>query len=241
MPVNVTISTDQVPASYCVTDIATDWPFLVQLLSGQIAGTANLYNFGSSTPVAADEDKPWIRLNADGTPDRTYVFAQGAWLSKHSLPTGSVMLYKGTEASLTTFDGGAAGTITATSGPMWAKISDMDGRVPLGPGTLTVSGTVVGVTDTGGVDKISKTLTKANLPAHSHKTGIDGSGITDDREAGRTRVGAGTELGFNATNETSNVMESRDTGDGEAFDLDNMPPYYGIFFIERTARVYYKV
>ena len=63
MPVNVTISTDQVPASYCVTDIATDWPFLVQLLSGQIAGTANLYNFGSSTPVAADEDKPWILLH----------------------------------------------------------------------------------------------------------------------------------------------------------------------------------
>lgn len=228
----VTISTAQVPSTYCPSGIQTDWPFLVSLLAAETNCSA--YNFGPTVPGPDDQDKPWLRTDpTTGLVDRWYVFVGGDWVAKHPTAAGTIIMWEGAEGSIPTFDGGEAGIVTATTGPMWEKVSQMDGRFPMGPGTLP-SGAIVAVTNTGGEERHELALTE--IPNHDHALG----GISVVIE----KIGSGNiDLEFGGTDAKAQtaLAEGGDPDDDDnTVPHNNLPPWYGVFFLRKTARSHYR-
>ena len=54
--------------------------------SSYMPGNYSLYNFGNTVPAVEDQDRPWLRTNADGSPDRLYVYFNGKWVAPHPVP-----------------------------------------------------------------------------------------------------------------------------------------------------------
>lgn len=167
--------------------------------------------------------KAWLQLDQLGRPVRIYWFAQGAWLSLHPQPSGFVMPWFDAVPNFNTFDGGDANAPSAISGPMWERISTLDGKFPLTTGTLP-SGTIIQQGDTGGEEE--HTLTIPELPAHTHD-------VTRP-----TRLETGTPCwesghGTDFTAVTSSV--------GADEPHNNMPPYVGMCWLRRTSRMFYTV
>jgi hypothetical protein len=232
MSLDLTVRTNPIPEGFCFTGFGPggNWLDLIALLYVRFPSDLTLFNFGSTTPSADKRDRPWIRTNSDGTPDQLYVYAMGSWLAKHQMPTGIVCMYDGTEASIDTFDGGEAGAVTSISGPFWEKVSDMDGRFPVGPGELTPSTTVLAVGDTGGEDE--HVLTSAEMPEHVHVV----PGSVTPQGNGDFDVTGGTGGSPAVYPGTSN---SEPTGDDDPHN--NLPPYRAIWFIRRSSRIYRRI
>lgn len=231
MPTDATITfiAGNLPAGACYASEQARLSAFAANLSGQLPGTFNSVVVGAATPGADDRDKPW--LADDG---RLWLFnlpGLGAWVSRHPMAVGAVMLYEGSEASIVTFDGGEAGVATPSTGQMWEKVSQMDGRVPVGPGTLSPSGAPVAIGDTGGADRVALLINE--IPPHNHALKCWGAaaGSTDRPQW----IANGTvERSFNTENSGGNPA-------GTAADThQNMPPYRGIWFIRRTARIWYR-
>lgn len=229
----VNLSTASVPPEYCARGLQLDWPFLVSLLSAQMSGDGVIPSVGPTTPPPDDQDRPWFRINADGTPDRWYVYSNGAWISKHPIAAGAIWLFAGLEAEIETYDGGEAGTVTATTGPMWEKYSAADGRFPIAPGT--VGSTAIGVGDTGGTHE--HTLTLEEIPAHKHTV------------TGRAYIGTGNltppkaivDDDYAATDITVDTSTVGGQSDGTTKKVNTLPPYIGLFLIRKTARSHYRI
>jgi hypothetical protein len=229
---DVIIQTADVPEGYCATSFREAWAFGVSLLSAQTSGNSTTFNFGPDTPVPDDQDKPWLKTDSANLPERWYAFSNGAWVSRHPLPAGSVIMYEGSEASIETFDGGEAGAITATTGPMWEKVSSMNGRMPIGPGTLP-STTVLNVGDQGGEEEHE--LVPEETPLHSHNikyNNVHDLQVSSDKDR----------IAFSDTG--TQTVETSEVGgniDGDTEPHNNLPPYTAIFFIRRTARTHYRI
>lgn len=229
----VNISTASVPAAWCNLSLQEIWPKLVSLIAAELAGTLNTFNDGDTTPAPDDQDKPWTPPSFSGTnpPAAIYHYVNGVWIMPHPIAPGLGLMWWGAEASIVTLDGGEAGVVTETQGPMWEKVTALDGKFPLGPGTLT-SGTVVAVTGTGGEEK--HILTRAELPAVQVNTlSVRRTNVQDGGNAVVT-VPEGPSGSFI----TDTPLPTEELGDGEAHNT--MPPYYGTFFIRRTARKFYR-
>lgn len=229
MEINFTLS--PFPVGYCFTtpnQFAVD---LITRLAGEVAGEGAFFNYGPNTPAPDDQDKPWLRLDANGNIDKIYSFSNGAWVARHPVAPGIVVMYEGSEVSITTLDGGESGAITATTGPMWEKVSTMDARFPIGPGTLA-SGSVVNIGDTGGLEEVE--LLEANIPIHVM------NGYTVDTGANLATRGI---LSDDDRNTAAHEID-RFGGDpvtDATVPHSNMPPYKAIFFIRRTARTHYRI
>lgn len=241
---DITISTAEVPSTFCWTSPQQSWPFLVGLLQAQLAGETATFNFGANEPDPQDRGNPWIRLNADGSMDKVYAFYNGLWISPHAIFTGAVMMYEGTEVSIVTLDGGEAGTVTSTSGPMWEKVSEMNGRLPIGPGT-TPATTAISISTDYGTDEFSLAIARENLPAVPLNFGTEKSTVTetddDLKPLGYIRTGNG-EVGYEDETVPRNLVgKTNDMGDGEALEFNQLPPVRGIWFIRKTARRFYRV
>lgn len=196
---------------------------------GELPGNYSAVNYGTSTPAVNDRDKPWYRLNPDGSPDGWYSFFNGSWKRPHTLSTGITTLWTGNAALIDTLDGGSAGVVTIQSGPFWQIVTALSAKFPLGVGTL-LSGAAVAVGATDGEEKHA--LLTAELPTvlgtlkdpFTKLLGTVSSGGTNGENAG----------GSVARSEMSNVIKG---GDGTAHN--NMPPWYGVYFIQRTGRFFY--
>lgn len=229
---NINISTASVPDDYCPGDIKSTWPFLAGLLSADLTGNLNTFNYGADTPAPDDQDKPWLKLDASGNPDKWYVFANGNWVSRHPVAAGTIIIYDGAVGTIDTFDGGEAGAITATTGPMWERVTALDAKFPLGIGTLP-STTVVAVAGTGGVE--THVLTREELPAERIPT--ESVMRTNVQDGGGADVYApDTTTGSFVTNAP---LHTEELGDGDAHT--NMPPFYGVIFLRKTARTQYRI
>lgn len=143
------------------------------------------------------------------------------------------MMYWGSEASIETYDGGEAGVVTETTGPMWQKVSALDGRIPMGPGTLQPSTRTLAVTGTVGVDEV--TLTRAELPEETIDVPLK---RRDDLNDTGSSVGLYEKSFGDIHGSVDTNVPTEELGDGEAHE--NLPPVYGTWFIVRTARKYYR-
>jgi len=190
-----------------------------------------------SPTAPSDTTLAWQKVDSLGRPEHLYVFASGAWISKHPLVPGTIIIWDQALPTFTTFDGGDASPLSVMSGPMWEEVTALRARFPLGAGTLPVSGTVVAVTDTGGLEKEDITLTLPNIPPHTHT-------------AKGSHNATGTGNNFFAVDRSSVdpppdpetlVTESAGGTSGAAVPIpvSHLPPYYGVFFLRRTSRQFF--
>lgn len=227
----VTLIPGTLPDGYCFRGYQILYNDFFNLGTAFLAGQYRTYNYGNSEPVANDRDKPWRRLNVDGSPDRWYDYFNGEWVAPYEVPASSDerRIWVGAAVDLESYDGGSAGAVTATTGPFWEVDTDFAQRVPLGVGTLPLSGTVVNVGDTGGVDQV--TLTTAQMPSHLH--------TISNAFAAQVGAGGGAIVGFAGTGTgvvATSPVNTNATGGGQPHS--NIPPYIGVYFIKRTARIY---
>lgn len=235
---NVNITTASVPQGFCWTTTQEAWPQLVALLSGNLTQDPS-WNIGPDTPAPEDQGKPWFRYNADGTPDKAYVFVSGVWASKHPAAPGTVIMWEGAETDIPTFDGGEVAAVTPFTGPMWERVTEMDARFPLGPGTLP-STLVVAVGDTGGEEKHS--LTEAELAPHTHTVRAVLADTDGGTQVQRLRNMAVSEVSSNqtVTDPTGGVITPPATT-AVVSPHNTMPPYNAIWFLRKSARSFYRV
>jgi len=234
--IDIPVTSATVPSPLDCVVSNENWQALVSLLQATFPEDASIINTGNSEPSPSRRAYPWYRYNADGSPDKWYRYSMGAWLSLHPVAPDTVVMYEGTEVSIPTFDGGEAGAVTAISGPMWEKVTSMNARFPVGPGTLP-STTVIGIGDTGGEEKVS--LTVPHMPPHTHSFRVNnnddggggsGSDVPDDSD---------TTVGGNLFGETESTGGSGTPAAVEGHN--NLPPFLGIWFIRRTARTHYRL
>lgn len=231
----ITISSSSVPNDYCAQGIQQDWPFLVGLLAAELTGNVGTFNDGDSTPSPDNQDKAWMPSTFSGSnpPAFVYRFVNGAWIMPHPVAPGIISLYLGTDASIPTFDGGEAGTVSDTTGPMWERVAAFDARFPVGVGTFP-SGTAVAVTGTGGEEKHELLMTE--IPNHDH--GVGGKNLLSVNATSKT---VDLEFGGADAGGIQAVAEGGDSSNGDATVAhNNLPPLIGVFFIRRTARRFYR-
>lgn len=218
---NVTFTNSDPPVGFCHTDWSNTVAMIRSVLQGTVPDTT--MNFGPTTPIADNRDKPWFKTNADFTPIDLFAFSNGEWLAKHPLAPGLVMMYEGAAGTIPTLDGGEAGAVTLFSGPFWEQVTQMDARIPIGPGNLP-SGTAIPVGGDGGSE--THQLTIDEMPAHDHSLG--------NKKVMHQTLGAGV-LAQTGGDNVSVLTASAEGGD-DPFNI--MPPYRGIYFLRRTARLY---
>lgn len=246
-PANITLTPATLPSGFCPGTEQERLNEYARRLLGQLPGNYSTINYGNTKPSAIDQDKPWIRTNGDATFDRIYTYANGAWRSKHLIEPNFIMpyWYVGTLTAqiVAALDGGTYISPTPTSadnGPFWELASEMAAKFPIHPGTFASGVSMVGA-GTGGSEKV--TLAKSQIPPHQHEIppyNLSGtSGATtqilvrnDLQDFGNNLVTSdGTDKGVGNSNPSAPA----------ALPHDNIPPYVGLYFIRRTARLYYIV
>ena len=206
-----------------------------------------------SATKPGDTTLPWQQLDSLGRPTRIYVFAQGAWLSLHTLPPGFVIIWTGAlpdtpdaSGGFPVFDGGDANARSPYSGPMWQLANTaldgsgtkvFDGRAPMGVGTFP-SGATIAQGDKKGED-LHK-LTVEEMPPHTHKVPLyagdaanhaDRINTTDETDAQNLNYQSGSTGGDPTTGNPPTAALGHNT----------LPPIVGVYFLQRTSRLYYTV
>lgn len=200
-----------------------------------------------SATKPTDQTQAWLQLDSFGRPVRLYYFAAGAWLSQHPLAPGFTMLWTTALPTFTSFDGGDANPLSAISGPMWEEVTAFRARMPVGVGTLPISGTVLAVGDTGGLEKV--TLTTQNVPGPDINLWVGGSdgSASGIKEALQTvdNPHAGTSAAYQSSDGVSGhndyVQNPYGDASGAATAHENLPPYLACYLLRRTTRLFYAV
>ena len=232
----ITLTPPSLPVGYCPTNYQ-------QLANDVISGTQatfnstignSFFNFGASVPTLNNQVYPWLDNNGNW-----WVFQGGYWARQNPVAAGGSerRIFVGTSADVLSYDGGD-GTVYSGNpyaGSMWEIDTAFEARFPVGVGTFAASG-VVSVNGTttstavAGEDK--HTLVTSEMPSHTHQ-------ILDQYINLAQRGSADTSL-FSATNRTegvANLLPTTSVGGDAAHN--NLPPFYGVYFIKRTGRVYY--
>lgn len=194
----------------------------------------SFFNTGASAPTTANQIYPWF--DDDGF---WWRFQGGYWarLNPVSNTSAERRIFVGTTTDLLSYDGGdgTSGTPTDYTGAMWEVDTAFEARFPVGAGTFAASG-VVDVTDTAtssgiqGEDK--HLLTTAEMPEHSHLVIFDKQDTAGGDQL--NTVYNGTDAGA----VPDGVERTSETAGGDTAH-NNLPPFYGVYFIKRTARRYY--
>lgn len=189
----------------------------------------------STITLVASATKPiittvaWLQLDQFGRPVRIYWFAQGVWMSLHPQPPGFVMPWFDPVPTFSSFDGGDGAAQSTLSGPMWERISTLDGKFPLTAGTLP-SGTIVAQGGTGGEENHELQLDE--MPRHTHD--VTAPGRQDPNTNTSWEKGSGPD-------ETIVSQPAGGDGSGDTVPHNNMPPYVGMCWLRRTSRMFYVV
>jgi len=233
MSTNISLSMGTLSSS-CFDSLQAMWVDGVSQMTGTVLDGSLKYIISETAPGADDQDKLWIKLSG-GAPVRQYVYYNGAWVWPHAIPPSDsrLQIYKGSSADIDRLDGGSVGAVGSATGPFWEIDTDMSGRFPLGAGTLP-SGTAVDSGTTGGSETV--TLTSDQLPDHSHLFTVNKAVNGDDAAGPGELLMAERNIVTIPGGATPDVSV---TGGGSGQAHTNMPPYYGVFFLKRTARQYY--
>lgn len=231
----ITLTAPSLPLTYCPSNYQ-------QLANDIIGGTQatfnsaignSFFNFGSTTPALNNQIYPW--LDDSGF---WWVFNGGYWTRQNTVAAGSSerRIFVGTTTDVLSYDGGD-GTAYAGNpyaGAMWEIDTAFDARFPVGVGAFAASG-VVNVngtaTSTAVVGEDQHLLTTAEIPSHTHSMTWDSQDTAGGNQLKTLYLGPDANVPNDITKNTGS------TGGDTAHN--NLPPFYGVYFIKRTARVYY--
>ena len=226
----ITLTAPSLPANYC--------PASYQKLANDIIGGTqatfnstignSFFNFGPTYPAINNRIYPWLDENG-----QWWIYDQGRWTYKNTVAANGYdrRIFVGTTTDLLSYDGGdgASGTPTNYTGAMWTVDTSFDARFPVGVGAFVASGAVAvngTATATSIVGEDKHTLTIPELPSHTHNVATL---INDSISGGDQKL--------IPLQSTGNNLASSSVGGDAAHN--NLPPFYGVYFIKRTGRVYY--
>jgi len=235
--ISYNIDSGTLPGGAC----PTTYQEMADLFASIYSVTISMNNTGIYVSATKPSDttlvwKQLVSVSGSYYPTRDYVFVAGLWVSRHALEPGSIMLYSGVLPDFTAFDGGDNITPAATliSGPMWEVVAELQAKMPIGAGTLP-SGKVLTAGDTAGEENHS--LTVPELPPHSHTVTTPKLNVPGDGSSG---AGAGWAEVIGSVDLTTSVVGGSGTPP-VVTPHNNLPPYYTVNFIKRTAKQFYVV
>ena len=244
----ITLTPPSLPVSYCplnYQNLANDIIGGTQAVFNSTIGNS-FFNFGPTFPAINNRIYPWLDENG-----QWWIFKGGFWVYTNPVVAGSYerRIFVGTTNDLLSYDGGDGTAVAGdTSGPMWMVDTLLDARFPVGVGAFAASGSVAVLgtaTSTSIVGEDQHLLTTAEMPTHTHQVSIKtfGHGGNDgDRVAADGGTSSPT-LTNNVTAFPSSTLDpdvdaiAANTGGNAAHN--NLPPFYGVYFIKRTSRIYY--
>lgn len=213
----------------------------------------SIFSTGAPDPTIAGI---WFNLNNY----KWYQYDGANWLSKHEYDAnGPVrLLYVGTGASITTFDGGDSNAQSVSGGPMWQVDTDYTSKVMRGAANGALATLPLG---SGGADAV--TLAANMVPPHVHNVKIlipghgGGDGSRDAADGGRFSSPNSSDASFNWNSTTGGIYNGVFGKDGQNLpyvyeDYGNganstttpaqtptLPSYQEVIVLKRTSRVYY--
>jgi len=244
----ITLTPPSLPVSYCplnYQNLANDIIGGTQAVFNSTIGNS-FFNFGPTFPAINNRIYPWLDENG-----QWWIFKGGFWVYTNPVVAGSYerRIFVGTTTDLLSYDGGDGTAVPGdTFGPMWMVDTLLDARFPVGVGAFAASGSVAVLgtaTSTSIVGEDQHLLTTAEMPTHTHQVSIKtfGHGGNDgDRVAADGGTSSPT-LTNNVTAFPSSTLDpdvdaiAANTGGNAAHN--NLPPFYGVYFIKRTSRIYY--
>ncbi|MEI8280765.1 MAG: hypothetical protein WCG75_00025 [Armatimonadota bacterium] len=237
----ISLTPPTLPVNYCPGSYQTLANDLIGQTVAQFRSTAgNLYyNTGSSAPTADNRIYPW--LDTDGN-WWVWSTAYTAWIRINPSAAGSSerRIWVGSTTALLSYDGGdGTSTVYAAAGPMWEVDTTMSAVFPVGVGTFAASG-LVGVnqttTSTGVVGEDKHTLIQTEMPSHNHNM-TWGQQDTSGGDQQNTLYNGASNPNVGDANKLTELTGGDSNGNTVAHN--NLPPFYGVYFIKRTARIYY--
>jgi len=222
------------PVNYCPTNyqtLANDIISGTQAIFNSTIGNS-FFNFGASFPAINNRVYPW--LDDQGL---WWIFTQGFWIRKNTVEAAGQerRMFVGSTIDLGLYDGGdGAVTVTSVTGPMWEIDAAFAARFPVGVGAFAASGAVAvngTATATAVVGEDQHTLTVPEMPKHTHSMTWDSNDTSGGNQLNTLYYGPEANIPNNMIKDTGS------TGGDVAHN--NLPPFYGVYFIKRTARVYY--
>lgn len=229
----ISLTPPNLPIGYCPTNYQ-------QLANDIISGTQanfnstignSFFNYGPTTPALNNQVYPWLDENGNW-----WVFSNGYWLRQHPIAAGSSerRIYVGNTTDLQTYDGGNTNAPSAWSGPMWEVDAAFAARFPVGVGAFAASGTVSvngTTTSTAIAGEDQHTLVVSEIPSHSHSMTWDSQDTSGGNQLKTLYYGPDA-------NVVNDINKNTGNSGGDAAH-NNLPPFYGVYFIKRTTRVYY--
>lgn len=237
------------PAGFCPPNYQAEWEAGVALMRAElsVSGVTPFYNFGNTVPTPQNRLFPWIRTNSDGSPDDTYVYALGFWLSLYKFAPAAMnglrIWYEGSEESVLTLDGGENATVSLTTGPFWAIDHNYDGRIPMGAGVITgaLPAKTLGVGENYG--EASHIQAAAEVGPHVHpitsKASFSHDGVVDVVESSSS-TDDGLAIGLTGSLTTPLSVGANSYAAGQ-LGMPILPPIRGMYALMRTMRRFRRI